>query len=106
MVVVSAKVEAELNGMPPEEAAEWLDMLGVAAGEGGGLAALIRASYKTLGLQTYFTTGGPLGCGELCARVTWWCLSQRGLNTRNTPVMLGLHLPPPPLACGIVADHR
>jgi obg-like ATPase 1 len=57
VVVVSAKVESELNGMPPEEAAEWLDMLGVEAGEGGGLAALIRATYKTLGLQTYFTTG-------------------------------------------------
>eukprot|EP00775_Hariotina_reticulata_P008640 gene8640-8821_t len=57
VVVVSAKVESELNGMPAEEAAEWLDMLGVEAGEGGGLAALIRATYKTLGLQTYFTTG-------------------------------------------------
>eukprot|EP00878_Enallax_costatus_P034560 GHUV01038328.1.p1 GENE.GHUV01038328.1~~GHUV01038328.1.p1 ORF type:complete len:121 (+),score=40.28 GHUV01038328.1:345-707(+) len=43
--------------MPSEEAAEWLEMLGVEAGEGGGLAALIRATYKTLGLQTYFTTG-------------------------------------------------
>lgn len=57
MVVVSAKVESELNGMPDEEAAEWLEMLGVEQGEGGGLAALIRATYKTLGLQTYFTTG-------------------------------------------------
>ena len=59
VVVVSAKVESELNGMPAEEAAEWLEMLGVEAGEGGGLAALIRATYKTLGLQTYFTTGTP-----------------------------------------------
>lgn len=59
MVVVSAKVESELNGMPDEEAAEWLEMLGVEQGEGGGLAALIRATYKTLGLQTYFTTGKP-----------------------------------------------
>lgn len=57
VVVVSAKVESELNGMPAEEAKEWLEMLGVEAGEGGGLAALIRATYKTLGLQTYFTTG-------------------------------------------------
>jgi hypothetical protein len=63
VVVVSAKVESELNGMPEEEAKEWLEMLGVEAGEGGGLAALIRATYKTLGLQTYFTTGewGPHG---------------------------------------------
>eukprot|EP00879_Flechtneria_rotunda_P030309 GHRR01032929.1.p1 GENE.GHRR01032929.1~~GHRR01032929.1.p1 ORF type:complete len:121 (+),score=32.71 GHRR01032929.1:522-884(+) len=43
--------------MPAEEAVEWLEMLGVQPGEGGGLAALIRATYKTLGLQTYFTTG-------------------------------------------------
>lgn len=57
VVVVSAKVEAELNGMPAEEAREWLEMLGVEASEGGGLGALIRATYKTLGLQTYFTTG-------------------------------------------------
>jgi len=54
VVVVSAKVESELNEMPDEEAAEWLEMLGVTD---GGLASLIRATYKTLGLQTYFTTG-------------------------------------------------
>lgn len=55
VVVVSARVESELNEMPEEEAKEWLDMLGVTD---GGLAALVRATYKTLGLQTYFTTGG------------------------------------------------
>jgi ribosome-binding ATPase YchF (GTP1/OBG family) len=43
--------------MLSEEAKEWLEMLGVEPGEGGGLGALIRATYKTLGLQTYFTTG-------------------------------------------------
>lgn len=59
LVVVSAKVESELNEMPPEEAAEWLDMLGVTD---GGLESLVRATYKTLGLQTYFTTGGCCGC--------------------------------------------
>ena len=41
--------------MPKEEAKEWLEMLGVTD---GGLANLIRATYTTLGLQTYFTTGG------------------------------------------------
>ena len=40
--------------MPEEEAREWLDMLGV---KDGGLEGLVRATYKTLGLQTYFTTG-------------------------------------------------
>lgn len=54
VVTVSAKVEAELQQMPKDEAAEWLEMLGVTD---GGLGNLIRATYKTLGLQTYFTTG-------------------------------------------------
>lgn len=54
VVVVSARVEAELNELPKEEAKEWLESLGVTD---GGLAALVRATYSTLGLQTYFTTG-------------------------------------------------
>jgi ribosome-binding ATPase YchF (GTP1/OBG family) len=62
VVVVSAKVESELSDMPPEEASEWLDMLGVTSGD-GGLSSLIRANYKTLGLQTYFTTGGCIIVG-------------------------------------------
>ncbi|GBG00186.1 hypothetical protein Rsub_12956 [Raphidocelis subcapitata] len=61
VVVVSAKVESELNEMPEEEAKEWLEMLGVKDGGleslDGGLESLVRATYKTLGLQTYFTTG-------------------------------------------------
>ncbi|KAG2498368.1 hypothetical protein HYH03_003627 [Edaphochlamys debaryana] len=54
VVVVSAKVEAELNELPKEEAREWLESLGV---KDGGLSSLVRATYSTLGLQTYFTTG-------------------------------------------------
>eukprot|EP00198_Chlamydomonas_reinhardtii_P004314 XP_001693650.1 predicted protein [Chlamydomonas reinhardtii] len=54
VVVVSAKVEAELNELPKEEAKEWLASLGVTD---GGLSSLVRATYSTLGLQTYFTTG-------------------------------------------------
>jgi GTP-binding protein YchF len=54
VVVVSAQVEAELNDLDPEEAAEYLSDLGV---EEGGLKSLIRATYKQLGLLTYFTTG-------------------------------------------------
>ncbi|GIL60621.1 hypothetical protein Vafri_15154 [Volvox africanus] len=54
VVVVSAKVEAELNELPKEEAREWLESLGV---KDGGLASLVQATYSTLGLQTYFTTG-------------------------------------------------
>lgn len=54
VVVVSAQVEAELNGLDPEEAAEYLADLGC---DEGGLKSLIRATYHQLGLLTYFTTG-------------------------------------------------
>ena len=54
VVVVSAQVEAELNDLDPEEAAEYLADLGV---DEGGLKSLIRATYGQLGLLTYFTTG-------------------------------------------------
>lgn len=57
VVVVSARVEAELRDMPVAEAKEWLvEVLGVESGD-GGLGALIQAAYRALGLQTYFTTG-------------------------------------------------
>ena len=56
VVVVSAQVEAELRELEPEEASEYLQSLGVESGA-GGLAALIRATYGQLGLQTYYTTG-------------------------------------------------
>ncbi|MGL4687084.1 MAG: redox-regulated ATPase YchF [Fusobacteriaceae bacterium] len=55
VVIVSAKVEAELQEMDDEESKnEFLEALGV---EEAGLNRLIRASYKLLGLQTYFTAG-------------------------------------------------
>ncbi len=51
-VPVSAKIEAELADLSPEEAREFLQDLGVS--ETGG-AALIRATYELLGLITFFT---------------------------------------------------
>ncbi len=51
-VPVSAKIEAELADLAPEEAREFLRDLGVT--ESGG-AALIRATYTLLGLITFFT---------------------------------------------------
>ncbi len=53
-VPISAKVEADLAELDPEEAAEYLEAMGI---EEGGLARLIREAYKLLGLQSYFTTG-------------------------------------------------
>jgi hypothetical protein len=54
VVIISAQVESELVELPPEEIAEFLSALGV---EESGLKSLIRATYKLLGLQTYFTSG-------------------------------------------------
>ena len=55
VVIVSAKVEAELQEMDNEaEKQEYLETLGV---EEAGLNRLIRAGFKLLGLQTYFTAG-------------------------------------------------
>ncbi len=54
VVVVSAQVEAELVDLPEEERRAYLAQLGVSE---GGLKSLIRATYKLLGLRTYFTVG-------------------------------------------------
>ena len=53
-VRISAQVEAELIELAEEDRAEFLAGLGV---EEGGLQSLIRATYRLLGLRTYFTTG-------------------------------------------------
>lgn len=54
VIIVSAQVEAELNELDAEEAAEYLQSLGVPE---GGLKSLVQATYRQLGLLTYFTTG-------------------------------------------------
>lgn len=53
-VVISAKIEEEISQLDPEEAAMFLEELGL---EEAGLDRLIRAGYDLLGLQTYFTAG-------------------------------------------------
>jgi len=53
-VVVSAAIESELVGMPEEDRAEYLAELGLVE---SGLSRVIRAGYKLLGLQTFFTAG-------------------------------------------------
>ncbi len=55
-VVISAQIESELVDLSDEEAAEYLQGIGVGP-EGSGVAALIRAVYHLLGLRTYLTTG-------------------------------------------------
>jgi GTP-binding protein YchF len=53
-VVISAKIEAELAELQPEERKAYLTELGLAE---PGLNRLIREGYKLLGLITYFTAG-------------------------------------------------
>ncbi|WP_404422599.1 redox-regulated ATPase YchF [Nibricoccus sp. IMCC34717] len=53
-VPISARIEAELIDLSPEEAKAFLADLGVSD---SGVSSLIRASYNLLGLQTYFTAG-------------------------------------------------
>ena len=51
---ISARIEAELIDLAPEEAKAFLKDLGV---DDSGVSSLIRATYALLGLQTYFTAG-------------------------------------------------
>jgi GTP-binding protein YchF len=53
-VVVSAAIESELVAMEPGERAEYLADLGLTE---SGLSRVIRAGYKLLGLNTFFTVG-------------------------------------------------
>ena len=54
IVAFSAKIEAELAELPPEDRGDFLASLGL---DSAGLDRLIRAGYHLLGLQTYFTAG-------------------------------------------------
>ncbi len=54
IVVISAKIEAELAHLAEDERAAYLDSLGLIE---PGLHRLIRAGYSLLGLITYFTVG-------------------------------------------------
>ncbi len=53
-VPISAKVEADLAELDAEEAAEYLEAMGLTE---SGLVRLIHEAYRLLGLQSYFTSG-------------------------------------------------
>ncbi|WP_397544002.1 redox-regulated ATPase YchF [Roseovarius salis] len=53
-VVISARIEEEISQLDAEEAAMFLEEMGL---EEPGLDRLIHAGYDLLGLQTYFTVG-------------------------------------------------
>jgi GTP-binding protein YchF len=53
-VIISAKIEAEFAGPPPQDREAFLHDLGL---QEAGLNRLIREGYRVLGLITYFTVG-------------------------------------------------
>lgn len=53
-VFVNAKLESEMSSMTPEERKEFLQEYGI---EGDALGELVKAAYKTLGLQSFLTAG-------------------------------------------------
>ncbi len=53
-IPICAQVEAELADLSPDEAAEYLESLGL---KKSGLEILAQAAYKLLGLQSFFTAG-------------------------------------------------
>jgi hypothetical protein len=53
-VVISARIEEEIAQLSPDEAAMFLEEMGL---HEAGLDRLIRAGHDLLGLQTYFTVG-------------------------------------------------
>ena len=54
VVVVCAKIEAEIAELPPEERGEMLEAVGL---KEPALDSVARAAYRTLGLESYFTAG-------------------------------------------------
>ncbi len=54
VIVISAKIEAELGELDDEERDMFLEDLGI---KESGLDKLIKRSYNLLGLETYFTAG-------------------------------------------------
>ena len=54
LVVICGDLEAQISQLPEEERADFLRDLGL---EEPGLDALVRAAYKLLDLETFFTAG-------------------------------------------------
>jgi ribosome-binding ATPase len=53
-MIISAQIESELIDLPPDEAKEYLNGIGV---ESSGVEKMIESVYKLLGLLTFFTAG-------------------------------------------------
>ncbi|MBX7099248.1 MAG: redox-regulated ATPase YchF [Myxococcaceae bacterium] len=67
LVVIAAALEAEIQQLPVEERPEFLKSAGLTE---PGLNKVVRAGYRLLGLQTYFTIG-PKECRAWTIRQGW-----------------------------------
>lgn len=54
LITLDCQIESEISQLPESERADYLKELGLTE---SGLDKLIKAAYKTLGLQTFFTAG-------------------------------------------------
>jgi GTP-binding protein YchF len=54
VVVICGELEAQISQLPPDERKDFLGEMGLAE---AGLDVLVRAAYKLLDLETYFTAG-------------------------------------------------
>jgi GTP-binding protein YchF len=104
-VVISAQIESDLVDLSAEEAVSYLAELGV---QESGISALIRATYRLLGLQTYFTAGEKevrawtIHVGDTAPRAAGVIHSdfERGFIKAETVAYADL------IACGSVAAAR
>ncbi|MBO8125788.1 MAG: redox-regulated ATPase YchF [Firmicutes bacterium] len=71
VVVVSAKIEAEINAMDPEDREVFMEEMGIAE---SGLVKVTQAAFKSLGLISFFTVGKD--------EVRAWPI-KKGLNARK-----------------------
>lgn len=71
LVIVSAKIEAEINDMEPEDRQVFLEEMGI---EESGLAKVTKAAFQRLGLISFFTVGKD--------EVRAWPI-KKGLNARK-----------------------
>ena len=100
---ICAKIEAELSELDPEDAADYLESLGL---EQPGLDVLAQAAYKLLGLQSFFTAGGfvraqPLRRPPASSTPTLSAalLRPRSLATTITSSSVASRAPRPPASC-------
>jgi len=74
-IVLAARIEAEIQQLPPAERSGFLASVGL---EEPGLHKVVRAGYQLLGLQTFFTLG-PEECRAWTIQRGWKAVQAAGI---------------------------